>query len=171
MAKSKFNPAFYQNFTTNDKGELTYDDNTWKQIDARNAAIKKIEEANALKQKIADESYAIISQSQKEKAGFERMAAIGKVAQTIIDPRIWARGAWGLGKMLVEPVTDVAVTGSKAIGEQNAATNLYNQSKDLADQAAKIVNPGHLLFEPHQPQGTIFRFTLPAFEPASTSTD
>ncbi len=30
---------------------------------------------------------------------------------------------------------------------------------------------GHLLFEPHQPQGTIFRFTLPAFEPASTSTD
>ena len=90
MAKSKFNPAFYQNFTTNDKGELTYDDNTWKQIDARNAAIKKIEEANALKQKIADESYAIISQSQKEKAGFERMAAIGKVAQTIIDPRIWA---------------------------------------------------------------------------------
>ena len=52
MAKSKFNPSFYQNFTTNDKGELTYDDNTWKQIDARNAAIQKYDDTNKLKQQI-----------------------------------------------------------------------------------------------------------------------
>jgi len=132
MAKSKFNPAFYQNFTTNDKGELTYDDNTWKQIDARNAAIKKIEEANALKQKIADESYAIISQAQKEKAGFERMAKWGNRA----DPRNWARG---LFNAVTSNVQENIIGGGKAISEQNAATNLYNQSKDLADQAAKIV--------------------------------
>ena len=42
----KFNPASYQNFTTNAKGELTYDDDTWKQIDERNAANQKIDEVN-----------------------------------------------------------------------------------------------------------------------------
>lgn len=139
MAKSKFNPAFYQNFTTNDKGELTYDDNTWKQINARNEAIKKYDDAIKLKQQIQSETEAVIIQSQKEKAGFERMATIGKGAQAVIDPRMWARGAVGLGKMVFGQTIETTVTGGRAIGEQNAATNLYNQSKDLADQAAKIV--------------------------------
>lgn len=127
-------------FDTDEEGKLKiFSDDQMKQFEVQRQAVKKYEEANALKQKIADESYAIISQAQKEKAGFERMAAIGKGAQAVIDPRMWARGVVGLGKMLVEPVTDVAVTGSKSISEQNTATNLYNQSKDLADQAAKIV--------------------------------
>ena len=52
MAKPKFNPVYYQNFTTNAKGELTYDDDTWNQINARNEAIQKIERANQFKLKL-----------------------------------------------------------------------------------------------------------------------
>jgi hypothetical protein len=44
--KNKFNTSFYQNFTTNAKGELTYDNDTWKQIDERNTANQKIDESN-----------------------------------------------------------------------------------------------------------------------------
>ena len=67
------------------------------------------------------------------------MATIGKGAQAVIDPRMWARGTVGLGKMVFGQTIETTVTGGKAIGEQNAATNLYTQSKDLADQASKIV--------------------------------
>lgn len=138
MAKSKFNPAFYQNFTTNDKGELTYDDNTWKQIDARNAAIKKIEEANALKQQIQNETNAIILENQKEikKKSGTLMQIGGQIQTFATNPRNWARS---LFNVVTSNVQENIIGGGKAIGEQNAATNLYNQSKDLADQAAKIV--------------------------------
>lgn len=139
MAKSKFNPAYYQNFTTNAKGELTYDDKTWKQINARNDAIKKYEDTIKLKQQIQSETEAVILENQRQKAGFERMATIGKGAQAVIDPRMWAKGVVGLGKMIFGQTIETTATGGRAISEQNAATNLYNQSKDLADQAFKIV--------------------------------
>lgn len=133
MAKGKFDFLKSANYGQDEQGRIRmFSDDQIKQFNAENEAKRKIEEANLLKQKIADESYAIISQAQKEKAGFERMAAIGKG----IDPRNWARG---LFNAVTSNVQENIIGGGKAIGEQNAATNLYNQSKDLADQAAKIV--------------------------------
>lgn len=133
MAKGKFDFLKSVNYGQDEQGRIRmFSDDQRNYFKAENEAKRKIEEANALKQKIADESYAIISQAQKEKAGFERMAAIGKG----IDPRNWARG---LFNAVTSNVQENIIGGGKAIGEQNAATNLYNQSKDLADQAAKIV--------------------------------
>jgi hypothetical protein len=133
MAKGKFDFLKSANYGQDEQGRIRmFSDDQRNYFKAENEAKRKIEEANALKQKIADESYAIISQAQKEKAGFERMAAIGKG----IDPRNWARG---LFNAVTSNVQENIIGGGKAIGEQNAATNLYNQSKDLADQAAKIV--------------------------------
>jgi hypothetical protein len=140
MAKPKFNPVFYQNFTTNAKGELTYDDDTWNQINTRNEAIQKIERANQLKQQIQDETNAVILENQKEIARKSNigMRFLGGV-QTYSNPRNWAKGVVGFGGMLIEDFTTPFISGSKAWGEQNAANNLYNQSKDLADQANKII--------------------------------
>jgi hypothetical protein len=140
MAKPKFNPVFYQNFTTNAKGELTYDDNTWNQINTRNEAIQKIERANQLKLEVQNETNAVILESQKEisQKGNLGMQFLGGV-QTYAQPRNWAKGAVGLFNMVTSNVQENIIGGGIAIGEQNAATNLYTQSKDLADQANKII--------------------------------
>lgn len=140
MAKGKFDFLKSVNYGQDEQGRIRmFSDDQRNYFKAEAEARKKYEDAIKLKQQIQSETEAVIIQSQKEKAGFERMAAIGKGAQAVIDPRMWARGAVGLGKMVFGQTIETTVTGGRAIGEQNAATNLYNQSKDLADQAAKIV--------------------------------
>ena len=139
-AISKFLEINSQNYSLNKEGKARlFSDEERDYFKAENEAVKKYQDTIKLKQQIQSETEAVIMQSQKEKAGFERMATIGKGAQAVIDPRMWARGTVGLGKMVFGETIETTVTGGKAIGEQNAATNLYNQSKDLADQAAKIV--------------------------------
>jgi hypothetical protein len=140
MAKGKFDFLKSANYGQDEQGRIRmFSDDQRNYFKAENEARKKYDDAIKLKQQIQSETEAVILESQKEKAGFERMATIGKGAQAVIDPRMWARGAVGLGKMVFGQTIETTVTGGKAIGEQNAATNLYNQSKNLADQAAKIV--------------------------------
>jgi hypothetical protein len=102
--------------------------------------LKNIKTLLKLKQQIQSETEAVILENQKEiKKRSGLLMQIGGGVQTYSNPRNWARGTVGLGKMVFGQTIETTVTGGRAIGEQNAATNLYNQSKDLADQASKIV--------------------------------
>jgi hypothetical protein len=138
MAKPKFNPVFYQNFTTNAKGELTYDDDTWNQINARNEAIQKIERANQLKLEIQTETNNLLAQYAKEKQGFERKAMIGKAAQFVADPRMWAKGVWEVGKMVTENPRDVFINAPRGALQSKEATKLYEQSAVLNNEATRL---------------------------------
>ena len=128
-------------FDTDEQGRLKiYSDEQMQQFQSEREAVKKYEDTIRLKQQIQSETEAVILESQKEikkKSGM--LMQIGGGIQTYSNPRNWAKGVVAFGGMLVEDFTTPFISGSKSIGEQNAATNLYTQSKDLADQASKIV--------------------------------
>jgi hypothetical protein len=141
MAKKKFNYLEAQTFEQDEQGRYYIHSSAQReQFKARAEAETKIRQTNELKQQIQDETNAVILESQKEIAqkGNLGMRFLGGV-QTYSNPRNWAKGVVGFGGMLIEDFTTPFISGSKAIGEQNAANNLYTQSKDLADQANKIV--------------------------------
>jgi hypothetical protein len=140
-AISKFLEINSQNYSLNKEGKARlFSDEERDYFKAENEAVKKYQDTIKLKQQIQSETEAVILESQKEiKKRSGLLMQIGGGVQTYSNPRNWARGTVGLGKMVFGQTIETTVTGGKAIGEQNAATNLYTQSKDLADQAAKIV--------------------------------
>lgn len=126
-------------FDTDEEGKLKiFSDDQMKQFEAQRQAVKKYEDTIKLKQQIQDETNAIILENQKEikKKSGTLMQIGGQIQTFATNPRNWAKG---LFNAVTSNVQENIIGGGKAIGEQNAAINLYNQSKDLADQAAKIV--------------------------------
>lgn len=132
MAKKKFNYLEAQTFEQDEQGRYYIHSASQRQFFKERAeAETKIRQANQLKQQIQDETNTLLAQYAKEKQGFERMAMIGNAA----NPVNWAKG---LFNMVTANTQDNFVTGSKAIGESNAATNLFKQSSDIANEASRI---------------------------------
>jgi hypothetical protein len=127
-------------FDTDEQGRLKiYSDEQMNYFQAEREAKTKIDEINRKKLQIYQETEAELATYAKDKQIFERAAFTGQVAQAVVDPRMWAKGIVGLGKMLSAQTRENFVTGSQAISESESARQLFKQSQDLANKANEIV--------------------------------
>ena len=126
-------------FDTDEQGRLKiYSDEQMQQFQSQREAIQKIERANQLKLEIQTETNNLLAQYAKEKQGFETKAKIGKVAQFVADPRMWAKGVWEVGKMVTENPRDVFIGAPRGALQSKEATKLYEQSAALNNEATRL---------------------------------
>jgi hypothetical protein len=139
MAKKKFDYFQSLNYQTDNEGRARlYSDEQRKQFQLEDEARQKIERANQLKLEIQTETNNLLAQYAKEKQGFERKAMIGKAAQFVVDPRMWAKGVWEVGKMVTENPRDVFIGAPRGAMQSKEATKLYEQSAALNTEATRI---------------------------------
>jgi hypothetical protein len=140
MAKKKFNYLEAQTFEQDEQGRYYIHSSAQReQFKARAEAETKIKQTNELKQQIQDETNNLLAQYAKEKQGFERKAMIGKAAQFVVDPRMWAKGVWEVGKMVTENARDVFIGAPRGAMQSKEATKLYEQSAALNNEATRLV--------------------------------